>query len=200
MPKLAPEKIQERKTLVESAALTLFKARGFHGVGLREIATEAGVSMGNIYNYYASKEALFQSLLARLEAGFSSSDSALAHYFAECDFPHDLEDLGAAVRRMVETHGDYLTLIYVDIAEFEGRHVRPYYAGLRARFKKALPRTVTAKSLGGVDPVLAFTAAYMQFFNFFIVERMIGARRHMGLKEDDALKALATILSRGLTP
>lgn len=199
MPKLAESKIQERKERVETAALTLFKQRGFHGVGLREIAAEAGVSLGNIYNYYKGKEELFDSLLNRLHAGFSAEGTPLAKYFETCSFPDDLEDLGRAVGKMVAAHADYLTLIYIDIAEFDGRHVRPYYQGLRARFKKALGGRISAADLGGVDPVVAFSAAYMQFFNFFIVERMIGAKRHFGLAEGTAVRTLAGIFRRGLS-
>ena len=197
MPKLASDAIDRRKRRVEDGALRLFRARGYHGVGLREIADEAGVSLGNVYNYYAGKEELFQSLLARLHAAFSAPDTPLGRYLATCRLPDDIDRLGAVVGQMVAAHADYLTLIYVDTAEFQGRHVRAFYAGLAARFRAALgPRA--GQTVDGVDPVLVFTAAYMQFFNYFIVERMIGARGHLGLSDRQAVAALGAIFRRGL--
>ena len=200
MPKLSEPQIEARKRLVEDAALAQFKTRGFHGTGLRDIAKEAGVSLGNIYNYYPGKEALFDSLLARLQADFAGGDSPLAAYFATCTFPDDLEALGHAIGGMVREHGDYLTLIYVDLAEFSGKHVRPYYASLQERFREALGARAEDPLPGGHDPVTAFLTVYMQFFNFFIVERMIGAQGHLGLDQDAAVAAIAAIFRRGLGP
>ncbi|MBL4844211.1 MAG: TetR/AcrR family transcriptional regulator [Planctomycetes bacterium] len=200
MPKLAQDQIEKRMRRVEEAAVRLFKARGFHGVGLRQIAAEAGVSLGNIYNYYKAKEQLFDSILQRLHAEFTAPGSPLGRFLLTCRFPSDLEGLARAVGEMAEQHTDYLTLIYVDLAEFGGRHVRPYYRGLAARFGEALEgRVETDQLASGVDPVMAFTMVYMQFFNFFIVERMIGAEGHLGLGEGEALKAMAAIFQRGLS-
>ena len=42
---------------------------------------------------------------------------------------------------MVEDHADLMTLIYVDIAAFEGRHARPFYEGLTERFRFAAEHT-----------------------------------------------------------
>lgn len=199
MPKLAQDQIEKRTRRVEEAAITLFKAQGFHGVGLRQIAAEAGVSLGNIYNYYKTKEQLFDAILQRLHTEFTAPDSPLGRFLLKGRFPRDLEGLGRAVGTMTDLHTDYLTLIYVDLAEFGGRHVRPYYRGLPARFATALEGRVDAEELAdGVDPVMAFTMVYMQFFNFFIVEKMIGADGHMGLSPAKAIKAMAAIFQRGL--
>lgn len=196
MPKLAEEQIQKRKLLVETAALALFKTQGFHGVGLRDIAKEGGVSLGNIYNYYEGKEELFNAILARLHADFTGPETPLAAFFETATFPDGLEELGQVIGRMVKAHADYLTLIYIDIAEFGGRHVRPFYQGLPARFRAALGHLEPLPS--GVDPIVGFTVAYMQFFNYFIIERMVGAKGHLGLSDADAVATMAGIFRRGL--
>ena len=63
MPKLTAARIQERKQLVEDAALVLFRQRGFHSVGLREIADQAGVSIGNIYNHFGDKHSWIKGII-----------------------------------------------------------------------------------------------------------------------------------------
>jgi AcrR family transcriptional regulator len=203
MPKLSPERIAHRKRRVEDAALVLFRERGFHGVGIRDIAREAGVSLGNLYNYYPQKEAIFESILTRLYAEFGAQDSILAEYLGRSRFPDDVEEFGLAIGRMVEEHVDYLTLVYVDIAEFDGRHVRPHYEGLTARFELVMgQRFAPLRGPDGgppaVDPAVAFTAVYMQFFNYFVVEKMIGARGHMGLGDGDAVRAMSAVFQVGL--
>lgn len=203
MPKLSPEDVAARKLRIEAAALALFKRRGFHGVGLRDVATKARVSLGNLYNHYRSKDDLYDSLLARLGAQFASPLSPLARYLATSRFPDDLEDFGRAVGQTLDEHLDFMTLIYADVTAFEGRHVRPFYDGLTARFRALLAaRFEELRAQGriakGVDPAVAFTAVYMQFFNYFVVERMIGARGHMGLKDEAAIAALARLFREGV--
>lgn len=50
-----------RDRLVE-AALRLFRADGYQATTMRRIATEAGVSLGNAYYYFASKDDLVHEL------------------------------------------------------------------------------------------------------------------------------------------
>ena len=199
MPKLAEDQVAGRMALVEDAALSLFRERGFHGVGLREIAEGAGVSLGNIYNYYEGKEAIFESVFERLYAEFAAPEEPLQQYLARCSFPDDIAEMGAAIGKMVERHGDYLTLLYIDIAEFGGVHARPHYARAMSNFEAVLaPRFAELRGRGGPDPAVVFTAIYMQFSNYFIVERLIGAKGHLGLSDAKAIAALTELFERGV--
>ncbi|WP_326826541.1 TetR family transcriptional regulator [Streptosporangium sp. NBC_01756] len=49
-------------------ALRLFRERGYEATTMRAIAAEAGVSVGNAYYYFASKEALVQAYYDRAQA------------------------------------------------------------------------------------------------------------------------------------
>ncbi|PRP91053.1 Fatty acid metabolism regulator protein [Enhygromyxa salina] len=51
-----------REAILE-AAMRLFGQTGFHEAKMSEIATEAGVATGTLYNYFSSKEEIFQSIL-----------------------------------------------------------------------------------------------------------------------------------------
>jgi AcrR family transcriptional regulator len=46
------------------AALDLFAEKGYFGTSLRDVATAVGVRESALYNYFASKDALFEALLA----------------------------------------------------------------------------------------------------------------------------------------
>ncbi len=56
---------EKRKTLIISAAMNLFKGKSFHEIGMRDIATEAGVSPASIYRYFPSRDDLFVEALIR---------------------------------------------------------------------------------------------------------------------------------------
>ncbi len=63
MPKLSKAVIKEKKGTIEDAARELFIKQGFHATSMRDISRTAEVSLGNLYNYYATKEAIFESII-----------------------------------------------------------------------------------------------------------------------------------------
>lgn len=48
----------ERRREILAAASKLFRRRGLHAAGMREIASELGMTAGNLYYYFADKQAL----------------------------------------------------------------------------------------------------------------------------------------------
>lgn len=59
---------ETRRDLIE-AALELFAEKGYYGVSLRDIARAAGVQQATIYHHFASKEALFEAVIADPDTG-----------------------------------------------------------------------------------------------------------------------------------
>ena len=54
---------EEKKEVIMKTALSLFAKKGFYVTTIADIAKEMGMSVGNMYNYFASKEALAKELL-----------------------------------------------------------------------------------------------------------------------------------------
>ena len=68
----------DRRNEILDAARRCFVRSGFHGASMQDICAEAGMSPGNLYRYFASKEALI--------AGISERDRAeVAAEFAAAD-------------------------------------------------------------------------------------------------------------------
>ncbi len=190
----------DRRRKLEDAALQLFLERGFNAVGLRDLAAEAGVSLGNVYNHFSGKDALFAALVDRLYAGFAAATEPLAKFLVTARLPDDLERFGAVMRDMVERHRDYLTLVYVDIAEFGGKHVRPHYEQLAARFRALLPDKRHHALPKWADPGVVFTIVYLQFASHFVIERLVGAKQYLGMTDKQSIEAIAKLFMFGLAP
>jgi TetR/AcrR family transcriptional regulator, repressor of fatR-cypB operon len=55
---LARQKKEEKKETIMNAALQLFSSNGFYVTTIPDIAKRIGMSVGNFYNYFASKDIL----------------------------------------------------------------------------------------------------------------------------------------------
>ncbi len=65
MPKLADHDRADRRTRILDAAKECFVRHGFHSASMQQICAAAGMSAGNLYRYFASKDALIAGLCAR---------------------------------------------------------------------------------------------------------------------------------------
>jgi AcrR family transcriptional regulator len=63
---LSPKAEQTRQSIVD-AAMRLFRTGGYEKTTMRAIAGEAGVSLGNAYYYFGSKEHLIQAYYDRMQ-------------------------------------------------------------------------------------------------------------------------------------
>jgi AcrR family transcriptional regulator len=74
---------QRTRQAILDAALDLFGERGFFGTTLRDVASAVGVRESAIYNYFSSKEALFEALID------AEQDSKQERISAALDEPAD---------------------------------------------------------------------------------------------------------------
>jgi AcrR family transcriptional regulator len=203
MPKLSEETIEANKNRIECAAKELFIRQGFHATSMRDIAGRAQTSLGNLYNYYRTKEAILESIIAKYQKVI---DARLQGVFADIDepfAPETLKRFGRAIRGMVGEHQDFWLLMYIDVLEFENRHFRRMFQGLSAKLRKQFaPQFADLKRRGalapGVDPAIGFTAVYMQFFNYFLVEKLFGGDNHFGITDDAVVNSLSRIFCYGI--
>ena len=64
------KRTEQRREQVLDAAEQCFRAEGFHGASMARIAAAAGMSVGHIYQYFESKEAIIIALCERRFSGF----------------------------------------------------------------------------------------------------------------------------------
>ena len=70
----------QTKTLILETALEMFQERGYNETTMRAVAQKAGVSLGNAYYYFHSKEHLIQAFYQRMhESQLAAALPALEH-------------------------------------------------------------------------------------------------------------------------
>ncbi|MFP5289256.1 MAG: TetR/AcrR family transcriptional regulator [Thermoanaerobaculia bacterium] len=191
-----------RKVL--KAALSLFSRQGFRATTMRQIARRSGLSVGNLYHHFGNKERIFQRLIDRYWEVLLDPELPLNKIFAAARFPEDLEEMAATIDQVVSENAPYILLIYIDVIEFKGRHIRAFYERMADRFRAAYAeRFAEMKAqgeIGEVDPLVGVMLATRWFFYYFTVERCFGVPMHLGLDARQAVHEFSKILRRGFDP
>ena len=197
------ERSERSREQILAASLKLFSHRGYGATSVRDIAEEAGLSKGNVYHHFPDKEAIFRALLDQYFLAMSQPDHPFNRALAHGTFPENLEQLGRATREAVERYREYVALIYVDVVEFDGAHVRKFYEEMAERFDRFLKvnemdATIRAKLAPGLSPTSAVMLATRIFFNYFSIEIIFGVKDHFGKSTEEVIAEISRILRHGM--
>ncbi|MEM7294510.1 MAG: TetR/AcrR family transcriptional regulator [Pseudomonadota bacterium] len=134
---------RERREQILYAAVECFIEKGFHQTSMRDIASAAQVSLGNLYNHFANKEALIAEI-ATIEA---DDFSGFLRDLTTGKSP--LEGLERFARRFTAYHAEPENLALS--AEITAEVVRnPSIAGGFSRNRKALVDGIVETLQAGV--------------------------------------------------
>lgn len=195
-------KSERSRRIILDAALDLFSHRGYRATSIRDIASRAVVSTGNVYHHFPDKEAIYRTLFDEYWQALSDPDFPVNKALAAGIFPDNLEALGKAAERSVRRYRKYVALIYVDVVEFDGSHIRRFYSDMAARFERFLQMhgkdEIEARLRPEVSAVSAMMLATRVFLNYFSVEVLFGVKDHFGKASDETIAEIAGILRRGM--
>ena len=126
--------VRKRRRQIVLAAIKLFAQNGFHKTTLKELADEAGLSYGNIYDYVGSKEDIF-FLIHDFLAG-----SAMEILNRSIEEVHDpIEKLRRMIRgefNLMDQWADAVLIIYQESHIFQGEFLRKLLQKERAHLEK----------------------------------------------------------------
>lgn len=197
------ERSGRSRAQILEAALRLFSKQGYRATSMRDVAQAAGVSTGNVYHQFADKETIFRTLLDQYWDAIASPEFPFNRALSEGAFPDDLEALGRAARDSVKRWRGHVALIYVDVIEFEGSHIRRFYSDMARRFQAFIEASharldLEHKLRPGVSPLSAVMLASRFLMHYFAVELLFGVPHHFGKDDDTVLREIGDILKYGM--
>ena len=192
------EKSERSRRLVLDSALGLFSHQGYRATSMREIADESGLSTGNLYHHFPDKEAIFKTLLDELWTITDTRRFPFRRALIAGNFPDNLEALAVAARESVVEFRQYFALIYVDVVEFDGTHIRRFYGDMSKRYAEFLGARIAGRLRKGVSPISALVLTTRIFFNYFTIEILFNVPEPYGKKSAEVVKEIADILRYGM--
>jgi AcrR family transcriptional regulator len=184
---------RDRKAQLAAVAAELFRARGFPGVGIKDIADAAGVTGPALYRHFADKQAILAYVVL---SGFEDLEAATAEALSDSVPPLDqLKDLlGRLATQAVERRE------IAALWRWEGRHLPKEDQREIAR-RSTLALTAWSKALQvrrpdlpGEDAELLCWAALSVFGSVSVHHTSVARRRFAGLLVELALDVLNATL------
>ncbi len=185
-------------------ALELFSRQGYGATSMRQISAASGISVGNLYHHFGSKEAIFQQLIDDYWDRLLDPGNRLQQVFNQAGFPDDLERMAEAIEANVEDDAPSIMLIFIDVIEFRGKHIRRFYETMAERFREAYSASFEQRRrdgrLGAVDPLVGVMVATRWLYYFYTVEKCFGVPMHFGMDASQAVDEFIRILRYGVLP
>jgi len=166
---------------VRLAAERVFATKGFSTTKMADIASEAGVGVGTLYNYFANKQEIFEAIFLERASQF---EAALDHATAGL-LP--LEQISILIRtsmQYVEDHGALFAMFFerggigeLDIERLGGKIIEELYQNFLRRLESAIEAAVKDGVLRNDVPVPSMVAMLSGARNGAIYVWLKGRRR-----------------------
>lgn len=172
MPKDKVTKGETTRLAIEEAAFHLFMQHGFHATSMRQIADQAGLALGGIYNHFSSKEEIFAAIVLDKHPYKRILPLILA---AKGDTAEELiHDAAQALVSELGKQPDFLKLMFIEIIEFNGKHVNLLMREIVPKVLPVFEKLVKVrKNLRPLHPAILLRSFLGMFFSYYITEILL---------------------------
>ncbi len=191
------KKGETTRLAIETAAIRLFLAQGYHATSMRQIAEHAGLALGGIYNHFSSKEEIFEAIIID-----QHPYKKILPLILEVKGETGEEFFGNAFRIVVNELGqqpEFINLMFIELVEFKGKHgaamLREIGPKVLPVFEKVLK---TRKDLRVTNPAVLMRSFFGMIISYFVTEMVISNSVIQKLMPKNATDAYVDIFLHGI--
>ena len=170
-----------RAALID-AGHKLFISQGYHGTSMREIADEAGLALGGIYNHFGSKEDIFVAMLLEhhpflavlpaLQAAQGQTVEEIVH------------DAASLMIKELGKDDTFLNMMFIELVEFKGSHIPQLFQIFFPPLLEFAQRLQQVRGPLRDIPLPIILRAFLGlFFSFFITDLIFGSQLPPAMKD-----------------
>lgn len=181
-PPAAPATKGERtRAVLLDAAKRLFVSNGYHGTSMRQIAVEAGLALGGIYNHFGNKEDIFVGVLMERHPFLVVMPALQA---AQGQTVEDLvRDAAGRMLAELSQNQEFLNLMFIELVEFEAKHIPLMFETLFPPLMQFAQRFEEVRGpLRDIPLPIVLRSFLGLFFSYFITDLLIGSQLPVEMK------------------
>jgi len=161
---------EHTRTKIIRAAHELFVKQGYHGTSMRQIASQADIALGGLYNHFEGKEDVFRAVFLEYHPYHEVVPALLA---AKGETVEQFVRNG--VNRILEAlddRPDFLNLMFIEIVEFNSVHTNELARELTPVQLKIVERVreINLDKLRPIPPLMLVRTFLGLFFAYKLTE------------------------------
>lgn len=178
------------------AAYRLFIQQGYHGTSVRQVAQNAGIALGGIYNHFPSKEDIFEAVLQTYHPYHEILEAAQAAQVDTIEL--FVRSVATQMIAALDRRPEFLNLMLIEIVEFNSQHVPALFTEVFPQIAALVESFATRDDRLRDLPLFIIMRAFIGlFFSYYITEALIGAHMPAQMKEN-ALDHFIDIFLHGI--
>lgn len=172
-----------RESIIQ-AAHTLFVRQGYHGTSMRQIAEEAGIAVGGIYNYFSGKEEIFKAVFL---ANHPYHDVVPAIEGAQGQTVEEfVRNAALKMLAALQTRPYFLNLMFIEIVEFKNIHTQELFAELFPHEINIIAKILPPESNLRPIPLPMIIRTFVGLFiAYHLTDVIMGSSAPPGFREND---------------
>jgi AcrR family transcriptional regulator len=167
-----PTKGETTRLAIEDAALELFITNGYHATSMRQIAEQAGLALGGIYNHFASKEEIFEGIVVD-----KHPYKKVLPLILEAQGETTEDFLRNAMKIIIDElrrEPYYLKLMMIEFVEFNGGHGAAMLKEITPKVLPLFEQVIKMrKDLRMTNPAMLMRSFLGLVVSYFITEMVI---------------------------
>ena len=188
---------ERTRQAIEDAAFKLFLEQGYHATSMRQIADQAGLALGGIYNHFSNKEEIFSGIITdkhpykRVLPAIMAAEGETAEDF--------VRNAASALVSELGNQPDFVKLMFIEIIEFNGKHASLMLREIRPKLLPVFERFVKVrKNLRKIPPPVLMRSFIGMFFSFYVTELFIGDTALKKIMPKDSFDLFVDIYLHGI--
>lgn len=190
------DKGKRTRYAIMQAAHQLFLEQGYHGTSMRQIAHDAGIALGGIYNHFEGKEAIFVEVLEAYHPYHEILPILKSAHGETLE-----EFVRNAAEKMIaalENRPDFFHLMFIEIIEFQSQHIPKLYQMFFPEVINTVQRfTQESERLRPIPLPMIIRIFIGIFFSHYILHHLVGAQLPP-IMQENALEYNVDIFLRGI--
>jgi AcrR family transcriptional regulator len=171
MSRFASRGERTRSEIIE-AAYRLFEQQGYHGTSMRQIAQQAGIALGGIYNHFTGKEEIFEQVLEtyhpyhEIVPIVKNAQGVTVEAF--------VRNAAEGIVTVLDRRPDFLNLLLIEIVEFKSKHLPRLIERFFPEVMSIVGEFAEMKNLRSIPLAIIVRTFLGNFYAYYLIEKFIG--------------------------
>ena len=166
------KKGEATRLAIEDAAMELFLTQGYAATSMRQIADEAGLALGGIYNHFSSKDEIFGGIIVDkhpykqiLPAVLAAEGETVEEFF---------KNAFQIVTTEMDKRPDFVNLMFIELVEFKGKHGAGMIKEIAPKILPVFEKVIKArKSLRVTNPAVLMRSFMGLIMSYYVTGMLI---------------------------